>query len=152
MNLKMLALIIVVMIVACSTQTRKEVRNEFKNTQGIKNQYQLKLITHKHIQNSTNLNASQKKYLLDLFADIDKKEEKINSKLRKNKLLLYKNAISKKFSFSKERILKRNIKSLENDKYSILINKLESTKEILGHSGSSFHLQKMGLQLKQRRM
>lgn len=144
MNLKMLAVIIVIMIVACSTQTRNEVRNEFKNTQGIKNQYQLKLITHKHIQNATNLNASQKKYLLDLFADIYTKEEKINSKLRKNKLLLYKNAVSKNFSFSKERILKGNIKSLEKDKYTTLVKKLEKTKEVLGHSESSLHMERPG--------
>ena len=44
MNLKMLAVIIVIMIVTCSTQTRNEVKKEYKSTQGIKNQYQSKLI------------------------------------------------------------------------------------------------------------
>ena len=116
---------------SCSS-TKKEIALEKAKTPEVQDRDDLHSRARKIVLSSKALSTDQKRKFLKISSEARTEIDQLNSEIRKVKILMFKSLADDDYSEHKLVALKRDLKSLEDKKFNVVVNALDSVKSILG--------------------
>ncbi|MDP7319478.1 MAG: hypothetical protein QF441_02670 [Bacteriovoracaceae bacterium] len=130
--MKILTLFCIFTLVACSS-AKKEVAKEKANVPSMESRDEMINKTRDLIESSDKLTQKQKKDFMQLHTSVMIEVGKINQETRKLKMVLFKHLLEQdSYKPAKVKVIKNQLKKLNDKKFQIMIDSLKQAKEILG--------------------
>lgn len=128
---QLLPLLLCLFIVSCASQTRKEITVE-KEEVKVETREQMIEMSRNILASAEGISEKQKDLILALHIETMEEVSKINSEIRKSKIVLMKTLVQKKYNHKKGMVLTKDIKKLYNKKVDLMLDSMEKAKKILG--------------------
>jgi hypothetical protein len=128
---QLLLLFLSVFIISCASQTRKEITVE-KQEVKVETREQMIDMSRKILSSAKGISEKQRDLILALHIETMEEVAKLNSEIRKSKIVLMKTLVQKKYNHKKGTILTKDIKKLYNKKVDLMLSSMEKAQKILG--------------------
>ena len=124
--------LILMTLVSCATQTKKEIAKEAQAVDAPADMGQVMHRYSQSIQNSITLSEDQKNKMMGLQRRTYRKVQGINTQIKKLKIVMLDNLMSKDYDQRKVDIISKQIKNLNKDRMDLMLDSLADAKRILG--------------------
>lgn len=134
---KLIIIISALLLVSCATSTQKEIERESRQMPVIHGKTDMMNKMHQAI-NHSKLSFEQKKGFSKIHHRVFKQSARLNSDIRKMKVLLFRSLTSDNYNESKVYRLKKQVKKLYEEKIDVMFDAFEEVQEVLGKEGLHF--------------
>ena len=130
--LVMYVLMMIFFVGCANSQMKKEIKEDKNMVGEIDTRGQMNDRVYQMLHKSDKLTIEQKNKFMKLHSSIIRDVANINNKIRKEKVVLFKSIISEDYNDRKVRVLKKSIKKLHQQKFDLMMDALDQTKDIIG--------------------
>lgn len=130
-KLILLTTLIALSFSSCSTSTSKDIAHERNQVKPFQTRESIVERTTEMLDKSS-LTEVQKDRFIDLHMKTYDKVQTLNQKIKKTKMVLFKNLFAQKYDERKMDMITREIKKMSSQKIDIMFSALAKSKEILG--------------------